>query len=404
MTTEIKGTAGVRAAEGVGPYNVTRTMAGDMISDAGAPEGADCHGPAAIAMTGETGSRRAEVVAPYERNGKKLQILVPHYHEDAAVIRPLLDSIAIQQNVDFSEIGVIICHDGAEIGHFVFDDDRLPFDTPDLPAYPFEIRQINIPHKGVSAARNACLDAATAEYVMFCDADDMFFSACALWVLFREMQGDGFDGLVSLFVEETRHPQTGEVVYLNRENDSTFVHGKVWRLEYLIENGIRWNEALQIHEDSYFNSLAINLSEKVKDCPISFYLWRWREDSVCRHDPKYMLKTYRNFIDSNDALVDEYLRRGKDEMGRNLAAFMIFDAYYTMNKPEWINQENREYRAETERRFSAYYRKHGELWRALDPKEKMRMSNGVRTRNVKEGMGMEEQTIDEWLRHVEGME
>lgn len=32
----------------------------------------------------------------------KLQILVPHYKEPTEVIKPLLDSIAIQQNVDFS--------------------------------------------------------------------------------------------------------------------------------------------------------------------------------------------------------------------------------------------------------------------------------------------------------------
>ena len=48
----------------------------------------------------------------------KLQILVPHYKENAEVIKPLLDSLAIQQNVDFSEIGVIICHDGDEAKDF----------------------------------------------------------------------------------------------------------------------------------------------------------------------------------------------------------------------------------------------------------------------------------------------
>ena len=51
----------------------------------------------------------------------KLQILVPHYKETAEEIKPLLDSIEIQQNVDFNEVGVIICHDGEEIEDFVFD-------------------------------------------------------------------------------------------------------------------------------------------------------------------------------------------------------------------------------------------------------------------------------------------
>ena len=332
----------------------------------------------------------------------KLQILIPHYHEPASVIRPLLDSIAIQQNVDFSEIGVIICHDGEDIPYFARADFFEPRENI-LPFYPFKVEQIHIPHKGVSAARNGALDAATADYVMFCDADDMFYNACGLWIIFREIKADEFDGMISVFIEETRHPVTKEVVYINRENDSTFVHGKVWHRQYLIDKGIRWNENLTIHEDSYFNSLARNLSEKIKYCTAPFYLWRWRDDSVCRHDPKYMLKTYKNFIDSNDALVDEYLRREKQEEAGNICGMMVLTSYYTMNKPEWINQENREYRDATERRFGEYYRKHKELWTGLDQKMKMRLSNAVRTQIVQEGMEMEHETIDGWLRKVEAL-
>ena len=317
----------------------------------------------------------------------KLQILVPHYKETVEEMKPLLDSIAIQQNVDFNEIGVVICHDGT--GELV------------LPLYPFQIQQITQEHKGVSAARNACLFAATADYVMFCDADDMFYNACGLWILFREME-TGFDSLVSVFTEETR--LNGSVTYINREMDSTFVHGKVHRRQYLSEQEIRWNEKLTIHEDSYFNILCQNLSANVKYCPTPFYLWRWRDASVCRHDPKYILKTYRNMIDSNDALVDEFIRRSRSDKAAFFAAFMVFDAYYTMNKPEWGNQENKEYRDSTERRFRSYFLKHEELWDSISSQDKMQISNGVRNRSVSEGMMMEALTIDQWLRHVKEIE
>lgn len=60
----------------------------------------------------------------------KLQILVPQYKETDDVVKPLLDSIAIQQNVDFNEIGVIICNDGSDV--------RL---SPALlGSYPFEVQ------------------------------------------------------------------------------------------------------------------------------------------------------------------------------------------------------------------------------------------------------------------------
>ena len=307
----------------------------------------------------------------------KLQILIPQYKETEEVIKPLLDSIAIQQNINFQDVGVIIANDGSDVH---LSDEFLE-------SYPFDITYVMAPHRGVSATRNACLDNATADYVMFCDADDMFYSVCALWVIFREMS-IGFDSLVSLFIEESRTPDKKEVVYINHEMDSTFVHGKVHRRQYLIDNKIRWNPNLTIHEDSFFNIQCQNLSQNVKYCSTPFYLWKWRDESVCRHDPKYILKTYKNMLDSNDALIDEFLKRGVQDKAMFYTVFMIFDAYYTMNKPDWINQDNKEYRDGTEKRFAAYYKKRKDLWNSVTASDKMVISNQVRSRSIMEGSFM----------------
>ena len=162
----------------------------------------------------------------------------------------------------------------------------------------------------------------------------------------------------------------------------------------------RFNDKLTIHEDSYFNILCQNLSKNVKYCPTPFYLWKWRDDSVCRHDPKYILKTYRNMLDSNDALIDEFLSRGMQDKVMFYTAFMIFDAYYTMNKPEWIDQENQEYRRETEKHFSSWFKKHEGIWKDIPVNDKMIISNQVRSRTIMEGMRMEAITIDDWLKHI----
>ena len=320
----------------------------------------------------------------------KLQVLIPQYKETDEVIKPLLDSLAIQQNVDFNEFGVIICNDGSDV--FLTEDF--------LNSYPFEIQYHKEPHRGVSGTRNACFNYATADYVMFCDADDMFYNACGLWIIFREIDNDGFDSMVSMFIEESRDPETKEPMYVNHEMDSTFVHGKIHRREYLLNQNIRWNEKLTIHEDSFFNIQCQNMSENVKYCQTPFYLWKWRDESVCRHDPKYILKTYNNMIDSNDALIDEFLKRGMQDKAMYFTAFMIFDAYYTMNKPEWINQENKEYRDNTEKRFGNYFKKRKSLWNSISTNDKMVISNQIRTRSVMEGMQMEAVTIDDWLKHV----
>ena len=323
----------------------------------------------------------------------KLQILVPQYKETDKVIKPLLDSILVQQNVDLkNDVGVIITNDGTDVKL----SDKL------LNSYPFKIEYYHNEHSGVSATRNYCLDKATADYVMFCDADDMFCSVCGLYVVFREIdQLGGFDALVSAFLEETRNPENKEEpVYITREIDSTFVHGKIYKRSYLLKNNIRFNPDLTIHEDSYFNCLAQKMTINAKYCQVPFYLWRWRDDSVCRHDPKYILKTYNNMLDSNTALVKEFIKRRRITDAQFYITSMIYDAYFTMNKDEWINQENIEYRKATEKRFKEYYVTFKEYFETIDKNVKAQIIMGVKNRMFQEGLLMETITFDNWIDHV----
>ena len=173
---------------------------------------------------------------------KKLQFLIPQYKETDDIIKPLLDSIEVQQNVDMDDIGVIIVNDGTDV-HL----SQTLFDR-----YSFDIEYHLNEHKGVSATRNACLDKATADYVMFCDADDMFYNACGLYIIFREIENGGFDSLSSAFIEENRDPLTKDPIYLTREMDSTFVHGKVHRRKFLLKNNIEINKIFKF-------SLTLNI-------------------------------------------------------------------------------------------------------------------------------------------------
>lgn len=321
----------------------------------------------------------------------KLQILIPQYQETDEIIKPLLDSIEIQQNVDLKrDVGVIIVNDGTDV--------RLSDEL--LNSYTYQIEYHRAEHGGVSATRNKCLDYATADYVMFCDADDMFYNACGLYIVFREINMGGFDSLVSAFIEESRDPVTKEPVYINHDMDTTFVHGKVHRRQYLLDKGIRWNDALTIHEDSYFNCLCQRLAGELKYSQTSFYLWRWRDASVCRHDPKYILKTYNNMLDSNTALVNEFVKRGRTQDAQYYATAMIYDAYFTMNKREWIDQENKQYRHATEKRFKEYYVTFKSLFDSISEDAKNQIIVSIKNRMFGEGLMMESITFDDWIKSV----
>ena len=324
----------------------------------------------------------------------RLQILVPQYNETEQVIKPLLDSIEVQQNVDLAnDVGVIIVNDGTDV--------HLSREL--LDRYSFRIDYYLHEHKGVSATRNACLDYAKADYVMFCDADDMFYNACGLYIVFREIENGGFDSLVSAFVEESREPNTRTPVYINHDMDSTFVHGKIHSRKFLLDNNIRWNDALTIHEDSYFNCLCQRLAKELKYSQTPFYLWRWRDESVCRHDPKYILKTYNNMLDSNDALIEQFVNRNRIQDAQFFAVNMIYDAYFTMNKQEWLNQQNSEYRLATERRFKSYWMKYKYLHDGIPNDAKTQIIMSIKGRMYAEGVVLETITFNEWIQQVEEM-
>jgi glycosyltransferase involved in cell wall biosynthesis len=90
----------------------------------------------------------------------KLQILVNHYKEDETITRRFLESLSTQKDVNFN---VLICSDGGGV--------RL---SDSLKGFTFKITYAYAPHSGVCHTRNLLLDKSDAEYVMFCDIDDVF--------------------------------------------------------------------------------------------------------------------------------------------------------------------------------------------------------------------------------------
>ena len=325
---------------------------------------------------------------------KTLGILIPYYKETEEQIKCLLDSIKIQQNVDFEDIKIIMCGDGP---------DATRFDLSKFKAlYPFEIKDIRTEDKiGVSACRNTCLDNCNTDYVMWCDADDMFYNCCGLWMIFNEMY-QGFDSLTSTFIVEF-HDKDGNVAYQNKENDVVFVHGKVHNRYFLLKEDIRWNPELQIHEDSYFNIQCRTLAgERFKYLPASFYMWKWNENSVSRRDPKYILKTYQMLIDSMDALVEVFLNKGKIELAQQHATQMIYDTYFTLNCPDWLNIGNQEYRDTVENRFTDFYYKYKNLFDTAHENMKKSAIAGIKNRLFMENaMFLEKITFEQWIKQIE---
>ena len=263
----------------------------------------------------------------------RLDIIIPHYHESEELMAPMFEMLRLQRNVAWSDFRVLIVNDGEE--------NAL---RPDYGAdMPFEVTQMSIPHAGVSAARNAGMDRSQAEWIMFCDADDAFLTTTALQTFFKFIADDKV--LISCaFYEEALSKTDGRMKLLwYTGKDYIFVHGKMFRREWLIANNIRFNDALTLHEDSYFIAMARFLAGKkntvfIKD---AMYLWQYNKASETRKRDNFVLETYDHLCKKNSALADELLRRGMYLQAKGIICRMITDSYVRLNCKSWTTPENR---------------------------------------------------------------
>ena len=320
----------------------------------------------------------------------KLQILIPQYNETDDIVKNMLDSIEIQQGIDFNEIEVLIGNDGSDIKL----SDEL------FTKYSYSIKYFQFEHTSPAGTRQRLFDIATADYVMFCDADDMFLNVLSICNIFSYTD-KGIDALICNFVEEVKDRKTGKFHYLTHQKDDRFVHGKVYKRQHIIDNNIIWREDVRYHEDGTYNVLALQTAKDLEYCANPLYLWKWRDNSICRSDPLYVLKTYTRMIYSNAYLVQDFLDRKMFDKARFYVGILVYNTYYMLNKSTWLDPMNAKYRYETEMCFKEYYKTHKDMFDTIDANDRQRIITGIKRRVLGEGVTLEKFTFDEWIKHIE---
>ena len=296
---------------------------------------------------------------------KRLQILVPQYKETEEVIKFLLDSIECQVCVDKNDIGVVICSDG---GKYVLDRKFLD-------KYSYDIDYVVCKHRGVSATRNSAFLLSDADYIMYCDSDDGFCNTFGLKIIFEnldlnEKANTPIDILSTQFYVETCASENSNWNLRVFDHNSIYIHGRVYRRDFLMNNGLYFNEKIWANEDSFFNISTNFYSKNTKILNLPVYCWRGNPESVT-HDPKFLLKTMHQLVYSNESVVELMLLLGKDKKEIGKTTFdLICKVYLEMNKPVWHEPENFEYKDITIKTLQWYIEKRGNLCSALTDDEK----------------------------------
>lgn len=322
----------------------------------------------------------------------RLDIVVPHYKEPWETCEYLFDSIKMQRGIPFTSIKVIVVNDG----------DCL-LDEEHFKKYPYEIEYLVKEHGGVSAARNYGLDHSDADFVMFCDIDDGFLSNFGLHLMFSAMQ-EGFDLMISNFVEET-YDAEGNFMIVPHDRDATFMHGKCYRREFLVENDLRFDPSLTIHEDGYFNMLVYAEVEdkgKLKVINTPFYLWRWNDNSTVRSNRSdFVLRTYDQIMSGRKALCREMKRRGLETAFVTSVGMTVLNSFYDFQKGSYYLPRNEKYLRIAMKEFKSFWLEFKDVFENTNNKQIAEMAKLCRDTAYKEGMLYEGEDIRSFLKRVE---
>lgn len=330
----------------------------------------------------------------------RLDIITPHYKEPWSTCKYLFDSIMMQRGISFNNIKVIVVNDGK------FEDCNLTLD--DLEAtqkYPFEVEVHFKDHEGVSAARNYGLDKSDADYVMFCDIDDGFLSNYGLHLVFGAMQ-EGFDFLVSNFVEEI-FTADNTMTILRHDNDVTFMHGKAYNRKFLVENELRFDPSMTIHEDGYFNMLVYAVCHekgKQKNIESPFYLWRWNDNSTVRSDrTDFVLRTYDHVIKARVGLCRELKRRGITEAYETSVGMTVLNSYYDFQKSSYHSAKNEKYLRIAQKVFKEYWDEFKDVFNDMTNQKIAELARVCRENAYQNGMLLEREDIRTFLKRIDGI-
>ena len=319
---------------------------------------------------------------------KKIQFLVPQYKENEETISFLLDSIEIQIYIDKKDVGVIICSDG---GEYILDQKFLD-------KYSYDIDYVICEHRGVSATRNSALILSDSEYVMFCDADDGFVSSIGVFSLIRSLDLNPQSEMLSskFFIEDN---VDGIPLFTFGDHNNTFVHGKLFRRDFLISNELFFDERLKIHEDSYFCNV-INFFAKNKTYNNNaFYCWRKNPNSVSNQE-YYFVKTMWRLLLTNNSLVAlmKAINIEKEKISESVVD-VVLQVYCELQNKEWYLEEHKKHLDRIYGVLYWYIMTNIEYYNAItEDKFKSILTN---VRNGHHYRSVESFTVDQFIKNIE---
>lgn len=261
-----------------------------------------------------------------------LDIIIPQYKESNSILERLLTSIYNQKNIDFNQLGII----------FINDCSPSPISMSLIQKFSnLKIQSLKTTKNvGPGLARQFGIDHSTADYITFLDADDMYYSDHCFEQIFQILEQKKPTILLTKWVEEI-FDSYGNSKQIMHTSDIIFLHGKVIKRSYLIENNIRFSPKLRLHEDSYFCTILLLSTQDILSTEVILNYWRYRKDSLVREKKEYhyLVRTFKDLLICNKEVARELEQRNhpyKNEYIIKAIVYLycILASYFFENKKD----------------------------------------------------------------------
>ena len=165
-------------------------------------------------------------------------------------------------------------------------------------------------NSGPAVARQIGIDISSNKYIMFIDADDLFYDTDSVKRLYEIIE-EGYDYVVGCTYEEKRE------IKIQNESD---LHGKIYRRQFIEDNDIKFNET-RVHEDNYFNNLVLACDSLTKKILDYVYIYVDNDESITNSQREKEFDRLEILLSNMRQLLDESKKRN---CNRETIAYLMY--------------------------------------------------------------------------------
>lgn len=245
-------------------------------------------------------------------------VIIPVYKANYSKLRDLLKSLSIQTYRNFD---IYLAIDG--------ENKQIYEGLKDY----FTIHILSFKeNQGAGNTRQRALDKIKSKYkyVTFVDADDLV-SPIFIESLYKAITKNNSDIAYSNILRQLEDRSMLVIdVNIPESKVITWMHGKMYKIEYLTKKRIKFKKDLKLNEDIYFNYVAFNLTKNVIKVQETTYYWLYNRQSTTaknKDDLDYITYNIRQSILCSNHCILDLAKKNKNKLDEKILAARLISIY-----------------------------------------------------------------------------